>query len=260
MKRVIGGVMSRDSLWRDKVVIVTGGGSGIGHDVCLALAREGARVVIGNRTAQSGQAVVAQIRADGGQASFRATDVSCAADCQALVALAMDTYGHLDGAFNNAGLQRDFNDVHEAPVVDMSEVIDINLKGVLYMMRYETAAMLEGGGGAIVNNASIFGLKGMPKTASYVAAKHGVVGATRAVALDYATRGIRVNAICPGPIKTPSFDRVTAGDEHMYDEGVPMHRIGRPDEVTSAVLWLLSEQSSYVTGTALSVDGGMSAE
>lgn len=252
--------MSRDSLWRDKVVIVTGGGSGIGHDVCLALAREGARVVIGNRTAQSGQAVVAQIRADGGQASFRATDVSCAADCQALVALAMDTYGHLDGAFNNAGLQRDFNDVHEAPVVDMSEVIDINLKGVLYMMRYETAAMLEGGGGAIVNNASIFGLKGMPKTASYVAAKHGVVGATRAVALDYATRGIRVNAICPGPIKTPSFDRVTAGDEHMYDEGVPMHRIGRPDEVTSAVLWLLSEQSSYVTGTALSVDGGMSAE
>lgn len=260
MKRVIGGVMSRDSLWRDKVIIVTGGGSGIGHDVCLALAREGARVVIGNRTAQSGQAVVAQIRADGGQASFRATDVSCAADCQALVALAMDTYGHLDGAFNNAGLQRDFNDVHEAPVVDMSEVIDINLKGVLYMMRYETAAMLEGGGGAIVNNASIFGLKGMPKTASYVAAKHGVVGATRAVALDYATRGIRVNAICPGPIKTPSFDRVTAGDEHMYDEGVPMHRIGRPDEVTSAVLWLLSEQSSYVTGTTLSVDGGMSAE
>ena len=128
------------------------------------------------------------------------------------------------------------------------------------MMRYETAAMLEGGGGAIVNNASIFGLKGMPKTASYVAAKHGVVGATRAVALDYATRGIRVNAICPGPIKTPSFDRVTAGDEHMYDEGVPMHRIGRPDEVTSAVLWLLSEQSSYVTGTTLSVDGGMSAE
>ena len=252
--------MSRDSLWRDKVIIVTGGGSGIGHDVCLALAREGERVVIGNRTAQSGQAVVAQIRADGGQASFRATDVSCAADCQALVALAMDTYGHLDGAFNNAGLQRDFNDVHEAPVVDMSEVIDINLKGVLYMMRYETAAMLEGGGGAIVNNASIFGLKGMPKTASYVAAKHGVVGATRAVALDYATRGIRVNAICPGPIKTPSFDRVTAGDEHMYDEGVPMHRIGRPDEVTSAVLWLLSEQSSYVTGTTLSVDGGMSAE
>lgn len=252
--------MSRDSLWRDKVVIVTGGGSGIGHDVCLALAREGARVVIGNRTAQSGQAVVAQILADGGQALFRATDVSCAADCQALVALAMNTYGRLDGAFNNAGLQRDFNDVHETPIADMSEVIDINLKGVLYMMKYETAAMLECGGGAIVNNASIFGLKGMPKIASYVAAKHGIVGAIRAVALDYATRGIRVNAICPGPIKTPSFDRVTAGDEHMYDEGVPMHRIGRPDEVTSAVLWLLSEQSSYVTGTTLSVDGGMSAE
>lgn len=252
--------MSQGRLWRDKVVIVTGGGSGIGRDVCLALAREGARVVIGNRTAQSGQAVVEEILAGGGQALFRATDVSCAADCQALVALAMNTYGRLDGAFNNAGLQRDFNDVHETPLEDLSEVIDIDLKGVLYMMKYEAAAMLNGHGGAIVNNASIFGLKAMPKTACYVAAKHGVVGATRAVALDYATRGIRVNAICPGPIKTPSFDRVTGGDEHMYDDGVPMHRIGRPEEVTTAVLWLLSEQSSYVTGTTLSVDGGMSAE
>jgi NAD(P)-dependent dehydrogenase (short-subunit alcohol dehydrogenase family) len=252
--------MSQGSLWRDKVVIVTGGGSGIGRDVCLALARGGTRVVIGNRTAQSGQTVVEEILTDCGQALFRATDVSCAPDCQALVALAMNTYGRLNGAFNNAGLQRDFNDVHETPVEDLSEVIDINLKGVLYMMKYEAAAMLKGNGGAIVNNASIFGLKAMPKTAYYVAAKHGVVGATRAVALDYATRGIRVNAICPGPIKTPSFDRVTGGDEHMYDEGVPMHRIGHPEEVTTAVLWLLSEQSSYVTGTTLSVDGGMSAE
>ena len=157
--------MSQGSLWRDKVVIVTGGGSGIGRDVCLALAHEGARVVIGNRTAQTGQAVLEKILADGGQALFRATDVSCAADCQALVALAMNTYGRLDGAFNNAGLQRDFNAVHETPVEDLSEVIDINLKGVLYMMKYEAAAMLNGHGGAIVNNASIFGLKAMSRTA-----------------------------------------------------------------------------------------------
>ncbi|HLV18747.1 MAG TPA: SDR family oxidoreductase, partial [Pseudomonas sp.] len=129
-----------------------------------------------------------------------------------------------------------------------------------YMMKYEAAAMLRNGGGAIVNNASIFGLKAMPETAYYVASKHGIVGATRAAALDYATQGIRVNAVCPGPIKTPSYDRVTGGDDHMYDDGVPMHRIGQPREVTEAVLWLLSDQASYVTGSTLSVDGGMVAQ
>lgn len=253
--------MHLDYQLQDKVIIVTGGGSGMGRDASLALARAGARVVIGNRSAKAGADLVEEIVAAGGQAQFRVTDVSRAADCEALVALAMDKYGRLDAAFNNAGLQREFNDIHETPVEDFSDVIDINLKGMLYMMKYETAAMLRsGGGGAIVNNASIFGLKAMPRTAYYVAAKHGIVGATRAAALDYATRNIRVNAICPGPIKTPSFDRVTGGDEHMYDDGVPMHRIGQPREISAAVLWLLSGHSSYVTGATLSVDGGMSAE
>lgn len=252
--------MNLDYQLDGRVVIVTGGGSGMGRDASLALARAGARVVIGNRNVQAGLAVVEEIVAAGGQAAFRATDVANPVDCAALVALAMHSFGRLDGAFNNAGLQRAFNDVHETPVEDFSEVIDINLKGVLYMMKYEIAAMLQSGGGAIVNNASIFGLKAMPHTAYYVAAKHGIIGATRAAALDYATRGIRINAVCPGPIKTPSFDRVTGGDEHMYDEGVPMRRIGRPEEVSAALLWLLSEQASYVTGTSISVDGGMSAE
>jgi len=252
--------MHLDYQLQDKVIIVTGGGSGMGRDASLALARAGARVVIGNRSAKAGADLVEEIVAAGGQAQFRVTDVSRAADCEALVALAMDKYGRLDAAFNNAGLQREFNDIHETPVEDFSDVIDINLKGMLYMMKYETAAMLRSGGGAIVNNASIFGLKAMPRTAYYVAAKHGIVGATRAAALDYATRNIRVNAICPGPIKTPSFDRVTGGDEHMYDDGVPMHRIGQPREISAAVLWLLSGHSSYVTGATLSVDGGMSAE
>lgn len=252
--------MHLDYQLQDKVIIVTGGGSGMGRDASLALARAGARVVIGNRNAKAGADLVEEIVAAGGQAQFRVTDVSRAADCEALVALAMDKYGRLDAAFNNAGLQREFNDIHETPVEDFSDVIDINLKGMLYMMKYETAAMLCSGGGAIVNNASIFGLKAMPKTAYYVAAKHGIVGATRAAALDYATRNIRVNAICPGPIKTPSFDRVTGGDEHMYDDGVPMHRIGQPREISAAVLWLLSGHSSYVTGATLSVDGGMCAE
>ncbi|MDX1296825.1 MAG: SDR family NAD(P)-dependent oxidoreductase, partial [Pseudomonas sp.] len=155
--------------WHDKVVIVTGGGSGMGRDVCLALGRAGARVVLGNRSASAAQAVAETIVAAGGQAVFRTTDVSRAEDCAALVQLAMDRYGRLDAAFNNAGLQREFNAVHDTPVEDLSEVIDINLKGVLYMMKYETAAMLQSGGGAIVNNSSVFGLKAMPQTAYYVA-------------------------------------------------------------------------------------------
>ncbi|MNE47536.1 2,5-dichloro-2,5-cyclohexadiene-1,4-diol dehydrogenase [compost metagenome] len=216
--------------------------------------------MIGNRNVEAGQALLEEIRALGGRALFRATDVSRAEDCAALVAMAMDRYGRLDGAFNNAGLQRAFNPIHATPDEDLSEVIDINLKGILYMMKYEAAAMLQSGGGSIVNNASIFGLKAMPDTAYYVASKHGIVGATRAVALDYANRGIRVNAVCPGPIKTPSYDRVTGGDDHLYDDGVPMRRIGSAAEVSNAVLWLLSDQSTYVTGTSLSVDGGMSAQ
>ncbi|MFN4065304.1 MAG: SDR family NAD(P)-dependent oxidoreductase, partial [Parazoarcus communis] len=181
-------------------------------------------------------------------------------ECAALVARAVSHFGRIDGAFNNAGQQRAFNDMHETPDEDVSDVIDVNLKGVLYMMKHAARAMLEGGAaGSIVNNSSIFGLKAMPRLAYYVAAKHGVVGATRAAALDYAAHGIRINAICPGPIKTPSLDRVTGGDDLMYAGGVPMARIGTPREVSNAVLWLLSAQSSYVTGSTLSIDGGMCA-
>jgi NAD(P)-dependent dehydrogenase (short-subunit alcohol dehydrogenase family) len=252
--------MNKDNQWNDKVVLVTGGGSGMGRDVCLALAHAGAKVVLGNRNAQAGLSVVDEITRAGGQAAFQITDISSAKDCKALVQFAIDTYGRLDSAFNNSGIQRDFSPVHETSIEDISETIDVNLKGVLYLMKYETAAMLKNGGGSIVNNASIFGLKGMPNTPEYIASKHGVVGATRAVSLDYARKGIRVNAVCPGPIKTPGYDRVTGGDDHMYDDGVPMHRIGQLEEVTSGVIWLLSEQASYVTGTTLSIDGGMSAE
>ena len=244
---------------KDKVIIVTGGGSGMGRAACMALAGAGARVVLGNRNRVQGEAVVAAIKAAGGQAVFLPTDVSKPADCAALVQLAVDTFGRLDGAFNNAGLQREFCDIHETPDADISDVIDINLKGMMYMMKYEAAAMLKTGGGSIVNNSSIFGLKAMPRLAYYVAAKHGIIGATRAAALDYAQKGIRVNAVCPGPIKTASYDRVTGGDDHMYDDGVPMHRIGQPEEVSNAVLWLLSDQSSYVTGGFIPTDGGMSA-
>ena len=252
--------MNQGNEWNGKVVLVTGGGSGMGRDVCLALANAGAKIIIGNRNAQAGQLVVDEITSTGGEAAFQVTDIASAKDCEGIVQFAIDTYGRLDSAFNNSGIQRDFSPAHETSIKDMSETIDVNLKGTLYLMKFETEAMLKTGGGSIVNNASIFGLKGMANTPEYIASKHGIVGATKAVSLDYAKQNIRVNAICPGPIKTPGYDRVTGGDDHMYDDGVPMHRIGRLEEVTSAVIWLLSEQASYVTGTTLSIDGGMSAE
>lgn len=252
--------MKQNNQWGGKVALVSGGGSGMGRSVCIALAREGAKIILGNRNAQAGQSVVDEITSAGGQAAFQVTDIANAEDCEALVQFAIDTYGRLDCAFNNSGIQREFGAIHETAVKDLSETIDVNLKGTLYLMKYETAAMLKNSGGTIVNNASIFGLKGMANTPEYIASKHGIVGATKAVALDYAKQNIRVNAVCPGPIKTPGYDRVTGGDDHMYDDGVPMHRIGRQEEVTSAVMWLLSEQASYVTGTTLSIDGGMSAE
>ena len=242
-----------------KVIVVSGGGSGMGREVCLALARHGAKVVLGNRNEAEGRAVASAIHEAGGAAIFNRTDVARADACADLVRCAVEGFGRVDGAFNNAGLQREFSDIHETPDEDISDVIDVNLKGVLYMMKYVTRAMLETGGGAIVNNSSIFGLKAMPHLAYYVAAKHGIIGATRAAALDYAASGIRVNAVCPGPIKTPSLDRVTGGDDLMYADAVPMQRIGQASEVAAAVLWLLSAQSAYVTGSCISVDGGMSA-
>lgn len=246
--------------WSNKVILVTGGASGIGRDVTLRLAQLGAKVVVANRNAIAGQKVIEEIEHQGGEAIFVQIDVSKATDCEHLVNTVVKTYGRLDGAFNNAGLQYDFSAIHSTSIEQIDHTLDVNLKGMLYLMKYQTKAMLETGGGSIVNNASIFGLKAMPNTAEYITSKHGVIGATRAVALDYAQQKIRVNAICPGPIKTPSYDRVTGGDDHMYDDGVPMHRIGQPAEVTNLVIWLLSSAASYVTGATLSVDGGMSAQ
>jgi NAD(P)-dependent dehydrogenase (short-subunit alcohol dehydrogenase family) len=243
-------------IMKDKVGLVTGGGSGMGRAAALALAREGALVVLAGRGEDKLAAVRDDIVRAGGQAEIRCADVSRREDNEALVAFIESRFGRLDFAFNNAGGHADFKPIDQTSVEESEWVIDLNFKGVYYGVKYQVEAMLRSGG-AIVNNASIFGLRGMNGIAHYVASKHAVVGLTRAVAKEYADRNIRVNAVCPGATETPNYIRSTHGDVHLLDDMIPMRRIGQPHEVADAVLWLLSEQAAYVTGTTLSVDGGM---
>ncbi|TAL52849.1 SDR family NAD(P)-dependent oxidoreductase [Pandoraea sp.] len=245
-------------LMKGKVGLITGGGSGMGMAAALALAQEGATVVLAGRTKDKLLSVRERIVSQGGNAEIHLTDAASRDANEALVAFVESRFGRLDFAFNNAGGHGEFHPIHETPVEEAEWVIDLNFKGVYYGMKYQVEAMLRSGGGAIVNNASIFGLRGVAGIAHYVASKHAVVGLTKAVAKEYAEFNIRVNAICPGATETPNYMRSTGGDLHLLDDMIPMRRIGQPDEVGNAVLWLLSEQAKYVTGSTLSVDGGMS--
>lgn len=242
-----------------KVALVTGGGSGIGRAAVLAFAREGARVVVADVDAGGGEETVQLIAAAGGEAFFAQTDVSRGAGVEALIARTLERYGRLDCAFNNAGL----NEEH-APVAELAEelwdrILAVNLKGIFLCLKHEIPAMLRGGGGAIVNNASIVGLSGSRNHPAYVASKHGVVGLTRATARDYAARGIRVNAVCPGAIHTPMYVRMEGSDpthDAQIAASLPIGRLGQPNDVAQAVLWLCSDAAAFVTGHALVVDGG----
>jgi len=246
--------------FQDQVVLITGGATGIGRETALALGAQGARLVIGSRNADHGAEVVEAIRAAGGEAIFRPTDVTRPEQVKALVAAAVEQYGALHLAFNNAGIEGDTGPLHELSLEALSEVIDINVKGMLYALKYEVAQMLASGKGAIVNNSSILGLKAMANIAPYVASKFAVTGITRAAALDYASQGIRINAVAPGPIETRMLNDITSGDPHSFARYVPMARIGQPEEVAAAVVWLLSDEASYVTGHTLIVDGGWGAK
>jgi len=246
-----------------KVALVTGGGSGIGRATALAFAREGAQVVIGNRNVQRGEETVSMIRDAGGTASFRQTDVLVAAEIEALVDHAVKTYGRLDMAFNNAGIEGDA----QPTLVDQTEanfdaVMGVNVKGVWLSMKYEIPRMLEQGGGAIVNCSSVAGVIGFPGIGIYVASKHAVIGLTKTAALEYSAQGIRINAVNPAVIDTEMVDRLTAGMNMKKDDLTTFHpigRIGRVEEVAEAVLWLCSPRSSFVTGHSLIVDGGFTA-
>jgi NAD(P)-dependent dehydrogenase (short-subunit alcohol dehydrogenase family) len=242
---------------QDKVIIVTGGGSGIGEAAALRLASDGARVVIADMNAEQGAAVVRKIESLGQRAKFVAVDVSREPQVEALVASVLADFGRLDGAYNNAGIG-----TMPAPVTDTSEadwlrVLNVNLTGVFLCVKHEVRAMLKSGGGAIVNMASVGGLRGVPMQVAYSASKHGVIGVTKTVAAEHAKSGIRVTAVCPGVVDTPATRGM--GIDWNKVVPVPMGRIAQADEVAELVFWLLSDRSSYVTGQAFAIDGGMTA-
>jgi len=252
-------------LLEDKITLITGGGSGIGRTTALAFARAGAKVVISGRREREGYETLGLVKKLGGQGEFIKADISKEADVEVLVNQTLAAYGRLDVAFNNAGIEGEVGkQTHEQSVANYRAVIDTNVLGVLLAMKFEIAAMLKNGGGAIVNNASVGGLIGFPGVSVYVASKHAVLGLTKTAALEYAKQGIRVNAVAPGGIETPMLHRFTGGPgSDFFNQLAGMHpigRLGRPEEIAEAVLWLCSDKASFVTGLSLTADGGWTAQ
>ena len=247
----------------NKVALVTGAGSGIGRASSLILAREGAKMVVSDIDASGAEETLSLIKERGGDGVFVHADVSKSNDVQELISRAVSTYGRLDCAYNNAGIEGYMSGrLHEYPEETWDRLVDINIKGVWLCLKYEIPLMLEQGGGAIVNTASVAGLVGARRLSAYIASKHAVVGLTKAAALEYAQDGIRVNAVCPGTIDTPMLDRLIAGwktDEDMNTRQ-PIGRMGTPAEIAETVAWLCSDAASLVTGIAMAVDGGQTAE
>lgn len=247
-----------------KVILVTGGSTGIGRATAKVLGAEGATVIIADVQDQEGSNTVRMVCDAGGQAEYHHVDVGDYEQVRALVTQVAETHGSLDGAFNNAGIEGPTAKILDVPMEDWDRVIRVNLTGVFICMKCEIEQMIkQDGGGSIVSTSSAAGLIGIPGAASYNASKHGVIGLTKTVALEYAAKNIRVNAVCPGFIETPMLDRVTDASVKIRDQlikAVPMRRVAQASEVGETAAWLLSDKSSYVTGVAMPVDGGWVAQ
>jgi len=246
-----------------KVAVITGGATGIGRSTAILLASKGIKMVISGRREAAGQKAVEEIRARGGDAAFIAVDVDREAHVRRLIEFAVEKFGRLDLAVNNAGISNETKTIGDSDPAKFQAMLQTNVMGVYLCMKYEIQQMLKNGGGSIVNLASIAGLNGIPYAGPYAATKHAVVGLTKSGALDYATQNIRINAVAPGAIKTD----IIAGSiaQGQYDEATisamhPMARMGNPEEIARGIAWLLSDEASFVTGHVLNIDGGFQAK
>lgn len=249
-----------------KVALVTGATSGIGKATAIMFARNGAKTVVAGRNKKRGQEVIDEIKSVGGEAIFIEVDMEDQVEIKQLIDQTVATYGRLDFAFNNAGISGRPALTHETKLRDFREIMDINLNSVFLSMKYELEEMLKSGGGNIVNCSSYGGTHGVGGMSAYTASKHGVIGLTKAAAVEYAKLGVRINAVCPGSVQTPLIEAladvagdISAGTSEGQAEQPGMNRVGTPDEVAEVVMFLCSEASSFVTGSTVAIDGGMAA-
>ena len=250
------------ALLEDKIVLVTGASSGIGREAAKVIAAHGAKVVAAARREAEIAETVRQIESAGGAASYVITDVTDASQVERAVQHTVSTFGALNAAFNNAGVIEEPSSLHLVDSDDFDHIVEVNLRGVFLCMKYEIAYMLENHGGAIINDSSYNGVRGNRKRTIYSATKHAVLGLTKSAAVDYARKDIRINAVCPGPIDTEmmhSLDNDNPADRAAIEQWIPQGRYGQPTEVGDLVAFLCSDASSFITGQAISIDGGVTA-
>lgn len=250
--------MSRPDRFTGKVAFVTGAASGIGRAAAVAFAAEGAHVAILDRSEDALQQTAEAVRSAGGEVLAIACDVSSPDQVKSAVARTVGAFGRLDIAFNNAGVENKAAPVHEIDLAEWDRILSINLRGTFTCMKHELAQMVAQGSGVVINTSSGAGIRGVAGGAAYAASKHAIIGLTRSAALDYAKLNIRVNAVLPGNIETPMMDRFTGGDIQKAIDLEPVGRLGKPEEIAEAVLWMASDLGGFVTGAATAVDGGWS--
>lgn len=250
--------MARADRFTGKVVLITGAASGIGRASALAFAAEGARVAVLDRSADALEAVRTALTGAGTDVMAIACDVSAPEEVESAITSVVDRFGRLDIAFNDAGVENKAAQTHEIDLAEWDRILNINLRGTFVCMKHELAQMVKQGDGVVVNTSSGAGIRGVAGGAAYAASKHAIIGLTRSAALDYAKQNIRVNAVLPGNIETPMMDRFTGGDIQKAIDLEPVGRLGRPEEIAEAVLWMASDLGGFVTGAATVIDGGWS--